>query len=206
MPIVKPKKASSVSQDSTSSDEVLYRRFANGDEKAFEVLLGRYGSRVFGYLVRFFGDRELAGDLTQEVFIRVISAAQDFRGESSFATFIFRITRNLCIDFMRSRGARPDCDAASLNSGSEIKDRIVISNLPGGDERTLSDELSSALMAALAALPPEQREVFLMREFEGLRFAEIASLLGVNENTVKSRMHYAVMHLRSALQGFWGSK
>lgn len=204
MPVVKPNQVTSVSQDGMSSDEVLYRRFANGDEKAFDALLTRYGSRVFGYLVRFFGDRELASDLTQEVFIRVISAAKAFRGDSSFATFIFRITRNLCIDYMRSRGARPDSDATS--SDSDIQINKLSGDLPGGDDRTLSDELSRALTAALAALPPEQREVFLMREFEGLRFPEIASLLGVNENTVKSRMHYAVMHLRSTLKGFWGSK
>ncbi|NOZ01521.1 MAG: sigma-70 family RNA polymerase sigma factor [Deltaproteobacteria bacterium] len=161
---------------------------------------------MLGYLTRFFGDRELATDLTQDVFMRVIRSAGRFRGDSSFTTFLYRIVRNLCVDVMRSRAAHPDSRAASLERTAGPDDRPLAETIPGrepdGEDRALSGELSRALAKGLERLPPEQREVFLMREVEGLRFAEIASILDVNENTVKSRMHYAVVSLRKALAAF----
>jgi RNA polymerase sigma-70 factor (ECF subfamily) len=194
--------------DNEVTDEDLYRRFSEGEEKAFAVLLDRHGGKVMGYLTRFFGDAELAADLTQDVFLRVVSAAGDFRGESSFKTFLFRVVRNLCIDVMRSRRARPDFNAASLDHGKDGDEddrplsEAIPGTAPGGELRVLSGELSGTLEGALGRLPAEQREVFLMREVEGLKFCEIAQVLGINENTVKSRMHYAVTSLRVALAGF----
>lgn len=188
------------------SDEELYHRFAQGEERAFRLLLDRHGDKVLGYLTRFFGDRELATDLTQDVFMRVISAARRFRGDSSFTTFLFRIVRNLCVDVMRARAARPDTHAASLDQGHDPDDRPLSETVPGrepdGEHRILSGELSQALKEGLAGLPVEQREVFLMREVEGLKFGQIAEVLSVNENTVKSRMHYAVVSLRRTLTAF----
>lgn len=196
----------SVHPEGRSSDEELYRRFAEGDERAFRALLDRHGDNVLGYLTRFFGDREMATDLTQDVFLRVISAAPDFRGGCSFRTFLYRIVRNLCIDVMRSRRARPDAGAASLDDdcddGGRPLSEVVPGDSPGGTDRTFSGELSEAVSAGLERLPPEQREVFLMREVEGLKFCEIAEVLGVNENTVKSRMHYALASLRASLARF----
>lgn len=200
--------ADSSVQYGQAADEDLYRRYAEGDDRAFAVLLDRWGGRVVGYLTRYFGDRDMAEDLTQEVFLKVIAAAADFRGESSFRTFLFRIVRNLCIDVVRARSVRPDLAAASLDgtAGDDPDGRLLAEVLPGdspaGDQRTLSGELSEAFLRGLTALPEEQREVFLMREVEGLKFREIADVLRVNENTVKSRMHYAVLGLREALDGF----
>ncbi|MBM4394980.1 MAG: sigma-70 family RNA polymerase sigma factor [Deltaproteobacteria bacterium] len=200
------KAAGSVHPLGRSSDEDLYRRFAEGDERAFSLLLDRHGDNVLGYLTRFFGDREMATDLTQDVFLRVISAAPEFRGGASFRTFLYRIVRNLCIDVMRSRRARPDAGAVSLDGDCEDDSRPLSEVVPGvspqGPDRTFSGELSIAVRAGLAKLPAEQREVFLMREVEGLKFCDIADVLGINENTVKSRMHYALTSLRQALAQF----
>lgn len=206
--LIQRNRSASVHSPESGSDEDLYRRYAEGDERAFRVLLDRHGGAVLGYLTRFFGDREMATDLTQDVFMKVIAAAGDFRGESSFRTFLFRVVRNLCIDVMRSRASRPDARARSLDApaGHDSDDRTLGEVVPGrahaGDLRTLSGELSEALEAGLARLAPEQREVFLMREVEGLRFPEIAEILRVNENTVKSRMHTALASLRESLAGF----
>lgn len=191
-----------------ASDEDLYRRYAEGDERAFRMLLDRHGGAVLGYLTSYFGDREMATDLTQDVFLKVIAAAEDFRGESSFRTYLFRIVRNVSIDALRARRARPDGRATSMDAplGHDPDGRAfgdtVAGTAPGGDQQTLSGELSQALEAGLAGLSQEQREVFLMRQVEGLRFHEIAAILGVNENTVKGRMHYAVTNLRESLAGF----
>jgi len=190
------------------SDEDLYRRFAEGEEEAFEVLLNRHGDQVHGYLFRYFGDRELAADLSQEVFLRLVSAAGEFRGDSSFRTFLFRIVRNLCIDHVRSRAARPPVDSLDATTGGDpdgpsLGDRLAG---PGPDPSagTFSGELRKALEAALAQLSPALREVFLLRAVEGLRFPEIAAILGVNENTVRGQMHTAVMRLRRQMGGFSG--
>jgi len=205
--LIKRKAVRTVYKDAREvSDEDLYRRFAKGEERAFRLLLDRHGDKVLGYLTKFFGDRELATDLTQDVFIRVISAARRFRGDSSFTTFLFRIVRNLCIDHMRSRSASPDSRAASLDQVDGPGDRPLSDTIagkePDGAHRTLAGELSDAVERGLADLPEKQREVFLMREVQGLKFAEIADLLGVNENTVKSRMHYAMVSLRETLSIF----
>ena len=201
-----PNRRRSVYPYEAASDEDLYRRFAGGDERAFEVLLDRHGDRVFGYLVRFFGDRETARDLVQEVFMRVIAGAGSFRGESSFSTFLYRVVRNLCVDVMRSRAVRPESGAASLDAPDDPEDRPLKDVIPAagldGVSRALSRELSQALEGCLARLPAEQREVFLLREVEGLKFSEIAAVLDLNENTVKSRMHYAVQTLRRCLAAF----
>lgn len=203
----KPKSRASVYPGATESDETLFELFSGGDERAFEVLLDRHGDEVFGYLTRFFGDRELAADLTQDVFLKVIASAGAFRGESSFRTFLFRVVRNLCIDVMRSRSARPDSRASSLDSrgpggeGPSLEERVAGTS-PEGSARTFSHELSGALEAGLRRLPDEQREVFLMREVECLKFREIAVILAINENTVKSRMNYAIKSLRESLDAF----
>jgi RNA polymerase sigma-70 factor (ECF subfamily) len=190
------------------SDEDLYRRYAEGDDRAFRVLLDRHGGAVLGYLTRFFGDREMATDLTQDVFLKVVAGASGFRGDSSFRTFLFRIVRNLCFDVLRVRKGRPDARARSLDgpAGPGLDDRslgdVVSGTATSGLQRTLSGELSDALEAGLARLSAEQREVFLMRQVEGLLFPEIAGILGVNENTVKSRMLLAVKSLRQSLADF----
>lgn len=190
------------------ADEDLYRRFAQGEEEAFEVLLQRYGDPVHGYLFRYFGDRELAADLSQEAFLRLVSAAREFRGDSSFRTFLFRIVRNLCIDQVRSRAARPPVDSLDQASGPDpdapaLGERLAGSG-PDPSAGTFSGEVQQALQEALARLSPALREVFLMRAVEGLRFPEIAAILGVNENTVRGQMHTAVTRLRRQMAAFSG--
>lgn len=201
---LKPKRQTNVYLLGSLTDEELYRRFAAGDEEAFEALFERYGDRVFGYLARFFGDREVAKDLTQEAFTRVIVAARTFRGECSFATFIFRIVRNLCTDFLRShsKSATLALDTSDEN-GRPLSERLSTREHDNVD-KAFSEEIAKALERALEVLPEEQREVFLLRASQGLSFREIAEVLGVNENTAKSRMHYAVRALRQHLSGFQG--
>jgi RNA polymerase sigma-70 factor (ECF subfamily) len=203
-------RSGAVYKEDPRSDEELYRRYAKGDGRAFRALLNRHGGAVHGYLTKFIGDAEMATDLTQDVFMRVISAAEDFRGEASFRTFLFRVMRNVATDSLRSRIHRPDGNACSLDdpgrpdqSGPALVEKMAGSVVPV-DHKTFSGELSQALESGLAGLPPEQRETFLLREVEGLRFPEIATILGVNESTVKSRMLYAVRSLRQSLAGFGG--
>jgi RNA polymerase sigma-70 factor, ECF subfamily len=175
------------------SDEHLMRRFQDGDARAFEVLVRRHRTKLYSFLVRLSGDRARAEDLCQEVFLKVVRAAGEWQPRARFQTWLYAIARNQATDDARRhafRRAEPlDAPAAvAAPSDDPLPDR--------GAEAAL---VRPKLEAALAALPAEQREVFLLREYAGLRFAEIALVTRVPENTVKSRMRYALEGLREKL-------
>jgi RNA polymerase sigma-70 factor (ECF subfamily) len=176
------------------SDERLMLRFQAGDVRAFEELVRRHRTPVFSFLLRLTGDRGRAEDLCQETFLRVVRAAEGWEPRALFRTWLFSVARNQAVDEARRRAFRrtePLDDPARAAEPSQE---------PGPDRAAEGALLRPKLEAALAALPEEQREVFLLREHAGLRFAEIAVVTGVPENTVKSRMRYALEALRAKLE------
>jgi RNA polymerase sigma-70 factor (ECF subfamily) len=175
-------------------DERLMLRFQAGDVRAFEALVRRHRSPVFSFLVRLTGDRGRAEDLCQEVFLRVVKAAARWEERATFRSWLFTLARNLSVDEARRAAFRR---AEPLDAASGAPDAAAAS--PGPERGAASALLRPKLEAALAALPHEQREVFLLREHAGLRFAEIAEVTGTPENTVKSRMRYALEGLREKL-------
>lgn len=181
--------------------------FQEGDEKAFAVLVERHETRLWNFLRRYVGDAATAEDLLQDVFMRVLTHAEDWTPEAKVSTWMFTIARNLCTDHARRAVHRK---AASLDgSPSARKDDsgpILLERLagvdPGGEHRAEMGQMVARLDEALAQLPAEQREVFLMREVMDLSFAEIAQTVGATLPTVKSRMRYALERLRVALAAF----
>jgi RNA polymerase sigma-70 factor (ECF subfamily) len=175
------------------SDEQLMRRFQAGDAPAFETLVRRHRTPVFSFLLRLTGDRARAEDLCQEAFLRVVRGAAEWTPRARFQTWLYAIARNQAVDEARRQAFRraDPLDAAPLAA--------TAADGPGPDRGAESALLRPKLEAALAGLPEEQREVFLLREYAGLRFHEIASVTGVPENTVKSRMRYALEGLRERL-------
>jgi RNA polymerase sigma-70 factor, ECF subfamily len=185
------------------SDEDLLALYATGDADAFGVLLERYRRPMFNFVARNAGDAPRAEDLTQEVFLRAIQRADQFRGESKVSTWLYRIARNLCIDHRRRMQHRrhASLDTPSAGDGPSLAERLP------GDARTadrdlVDGDLRARILAALEALPEDQREVFLLRQFENMAFAEIGEVVGASENTVKSRMRYALLRLREALSEY----
>jgi RNA polymerase sigma-70 factor, ECF subfamily len=187
------------------SDEELMNRYRDGETRAFEVLLERHRTPVFNFLCRYLHDRERSEDLLQETFLRLIRNVQSYTPRAKFTTWLYTIARNLAIDEVRRvrhhrnvsldqpmRGTQGDED------GPTYLDRLAA---PGGrgDDRLADGQFAAALYAALEALPPEQREVFLLREAEAMPFQEIAEIVGAPLNTVKSRMRYALEGLREML-------
>src|SRR3981189_3092510 len=174
--------------------------FQQGDVGAFEALLRRHRAPLFTFLLRMLGDRERAEDLAQETFLRIVKGAQAWEHRARFQTWLFTIARNLCVDHARrDRFRRAD----SLDAQGPGDEPPMVDSVPGreidpgrGAESAL---LRPVLQRALLSLPAEQREVFVLREQAGLPFREIAEMVGVNENTVKSRMRYALEGLRKAL-------
>lgn len=180
------------------TDEQLMRRFQRGEARAFETLMRRHRTPIHAFLCRLVGDRARAEDLLQETFLRVIKGVAGWEPRAAVRTWLFTIARNLAADEARRRAFR---DAEPLDPREGEAPRAE--RLPDGG-RLPDDAAGDALVrprleAALAALPAEQREVFLLREHAGLSFPEIATATGANENTVKSRLRYALVALRDRL-------
>jgi RNA polymerase sigma-70 factor (ECF subfamily) len=186
---------------SERTDEELLADFQQGDAGAFERLLARHRAPLYTFLVRMLGDREKAEDLAQETFLRIVKGAQAWEQRSRFQSWMYAIARNLCADRARRDRFRKtgSIDAEPVEgAGGTILDGLADPG-PLPDQAAESERLRPLLKAALLSLPPDQREVFILREQAGLPFREIAEMVGANENTVKSRMRYALDGLRKAL-------
>lgn len=187
---------------SDPSDEALLAAYAAGDLPAFEMLLGRYRSPLFNFLLRSARDRGRAEELYQDVWTKVIERCGDFRGDAKFSSWLYTIARNLSIDHqrkMRFRG-HASLDATQAQSGQSLGERIANPG-PSTEQLATGAFLRARIASAVEGLPDEQREVFLMRQLQGLAFKEIAEVVGIPLNTVKSRMRYALERLRSVLSG-----
>ena len=183
------------------TDEELLAAYQHGDVGAFELLLRRHRAPLYTFLLRMLGDTAKAEDLAQETFLRIVKGAQDWEHRARFQTWLFTIARNLCTDHARrDRFRRAD----SLDAQGPDGEGPMVDSVPGSGPDPArgaeSSRLQPVLVKALLSLPPDQREVFLLREQAGLQFKEIADLTSANENTVKSRMRYALQGLRKALE------
>ncbi|MBK9265606.1 MAG: RNA polymerase sigma factor [Polyangiaceae bacterium] len=188
------------------SDEVLMMRFQGGDQSAFAGLVRRHKTSVYNFILRTVRSREVAEDLVQDVFVKVVQNAADFKHEARFSTWAYTIARNVCIDHLRKAALRrhPSLDqAANTNSGEDgptLGERIADAHFASAVDRVaIGAELGQRITRAVEELPPEQREVFLLREVANVPFKEIAEIVGVPENTTKSRMRYALERLQQAL-------
>jgi RNA polymerase sigma-70 factor (ECF subfamily) len=179
------------------SDEELVAAYQKGEARAFEFLLKRHETGVFNFTRRMLGNRMEAEEVTQESFLRFIRAASRYRSEAGFRNYLYRIARNLCLDLLRKRSrggggspgtATPDGSLESVPNGN-----------PGPDDQADARRTRQALQQALQALPPEQREVFLLKEVRDLKLQDVAAVTGANINTVKSRLRYALHALREQL-------
>jgi RNA polymerase sigma-70 factor (ECF subfamily) len=195
-----------VSRD--DSDEGLMLRYQKGDVRSFELLLTRHRKPVFNFILRFVGDPAHSEDLLQEVFLRVIKGAEAYQKQAKFTTWLYTIARNLCVDAARRGKHRKaaSLDVPMMNGdgkeGATLLDVVPDPKATGSDRRVLDKELHGRLHGAIAKLSEDQREVFLMREFLDMPFKEIADVVGCPENTVKSRMRYALEKLREELEEY----
>lgn len=192
----------------SEGDAALLKKFSLGQSDAMERLVERHGSSVYAFVRRFLGNAPVADDVYQEVWLKVIRYADRFEGRSRFTTWLFQITRNVCMDHRRSTLRRKDGvslerDGALASDGIEgvpLRDQVADKGA-STEDRVAGDEERAALENAIALLPDEQREVLLLREKTELTFEEIAEIAGLSPNTVKSRMRYALLNLRKSLKG-----
>lgn len=175
--------------------------FQSGDKTAFRLLLARHQKPLFGFLLRFLKTYENAEEAFQEVFLRVVKSQKDYKPTAKFTTWLYTLARHYCIDFMRKEKFRQhqsiDQDAGESSGHSRFEK--YLSNPESLESITEGKELQDHLMAVLDGLSPEQKTVFLLREFQNLPFDEIAKITQVPVNTVKSRMRYAVQAIQTGL-------
>lgn len=183
-------------------DETLMLRFQSGDRAAFAQLVRRHQGPLYNFALRQVRTPQVAEDVVQEAFVRVVQSAADFKHEARFTTWVYTITRNLCIDQLRKKALRkhPSLDETKGEGGEGPTLGEQTADPRASVERAATGtELKERIALAVDKLPDEQREVFLMREVANLPFKEIAEITGVPENTVKSRMRYALERLQEAL-------
>ena len=189
------------------TDEALMTRYQRGDLGAFSTLVERHKTPLFNFVLRQIKAPPAAQDLTQEVFLRIIESASSFKHEAKFTTWAYTIARNLCIDHLRKASYRkhPSLDQQSGESGEgpSLGEQVADLHPRASTERgAISSEIQVKVVAAIEGLPDEQREVFLLRHVGNLAFQEIAEITQTPENTVKSRMRYALERLQEALTDF----
>ncbi len=183
---------------SHSDDQLLAAYAERGDQFAFQQLVHRHKDRVYGFILGMVHDAELANDLFQDTFLKVIDVMHRRRGgytpQGRFLGWVLMIARNVVYDHKRSRNKWKDV----ANSDEEYWDRLP-DNAESPDEELYSKQRSQWLNACIESLPPSQREVVLLRQDAGLTFREIAEITGVSINTSLGRMRYALINLKKMM-------
>lgn len=189
------------------TDEALMLRFGEGNAPAFEVLYARHKGPLFRYFRRQ-SDEAHAEELFQEVWMRVIKARGNYTVEAKFTTWLYRIAHNRLVDHYRASGKRLEQSLDQLESDPSSEEarttehEPLLADAPSArpDEAAFRQQQLASFGAALDALPPEQREAFILREDGGLSLDQIAETTGVGRETAKSRLRYAVSRLRKTLE------
>ncbi len=185
------------------ADEELVRLFTAGEPAAYEALVRRHQDRVFSMCVRLLGDRAVAEEVAQDVFINMHRNLHRFRGDSRFTTWLHRVVVNHCKNKMMYQGRRHQHRHDSIDLGIGPDGETMRRELPdksqGAEERMVNQELYAALEEGISALPEDQRAIVLLRDVEGLSYDEIGATLDLAEGTVKSRLHRARLELKGRL-------
>lgn len=193
-------------------DRRLIRKLRQGDDRAFEELVGLYQNRIYGLMLRMIGNPEEAEDLAQEVFITVHRAIGSYRGEGRFYTWLYRIATNTCknrIKYLRGRNFHrsvpvdetPEAHGAAADGGPLI---TLQSQIAGPEAMTEGNRLQSAIQRELAQLDEEHRLLIVLRDVQGMSYQDILRVTGLQEGTLKSRLHRARIALKDRLKGHLG--
>jgi len=174
-------------------DAELVARAKTGDSDAFELLVKRYRNEVFALSYHFVRNREQAWDVSQEVFIKVHNALARFRGDASFKTWLMRITANQCKDYLKKRRL----ETVSFDDSRYAED--APSHVLPPDRSLEAQEIGEAVEKALSKLSHKHRTAFILREFEGLSYEEMAQVMDCSIGTVMSRLHHARKKLQKGL-------
>jgi RNA polymerase sigma factor (sigma-70 family) len=180
------------------SDQELISEYLSGNHASLAHLVNRHKSKVFAYILMVVKDKQLADDIFQDTFIKVINTLRSgtYKEEGKFIQWVMRIAHNLIIDFFRKAKRLPMLEKS--NDGSDIFDnvRIIEDSI---EDRMINDQIQEDIRSLIELLPREQREVLIMRHYSDLSFKEIAEQTDVSINTALGRMRYALINLRKMI-------
>ena len=183
------------------SEEQLIRRAQQGDNGAFEELLLLHQKKVYNLCLRMSANPDDALDLSQEAFLRAWRSLGQYQFEASFSTWLFRLTSNICIDFLRRKKRRQETSLTeSYDDSDEGAELSVPDAQPGPEQQAMTNETKIELARAMEQLSPEHREILQLRVIEDLQYEQIADILGMRVGTVKSRLARARLALRKILK------
>jgi len=184
--------------DASAGHDILLAQARAGNRQALEALLERYQRQVYGFGMRMCGNPDDAKDVLQETLLTMASGIRDFRGESSLSTWLFTIARNACIKLHRRSTFAPGHERA-LEIGATTEAKDVADPARRADEVLARKQVERALGEAIDELEPIYREAIMLRDVEGLTTPEVADVLGVTPQAVKSRLHRARISVRERI-------
>jgi RNA polymerase sigma-70 factor, ECF subfamily len=177
------------------TDEELVDSCLAGDRSAFDVLVGRWNRKIQGAIYRMVGSEEEARDLSQEAFFKAYRALPAFKRQARFSSWLYQIALNLCRDRMRRQKGRTLLSLDALEEAGEAPPQAGVSALDLLEARDLHERVA----LAVAELPADQREVIVLKEYQGLTFFETAEVLDLPVSTVKTRLYRGLRQLRERL-------
>ena len=175
------------------------QRASEGDPEAFRELVERYGDRIFSLLTGITGNRLDAEELTSDVFLKAFTHLDRFRGECRFSTWLYRLTQNVCIDFLRKQKRQQHVSLTFSEDEDEGKELSVPDPEPLPEERVIFNEKQEAIRNAMNALPVDFREILELRVVRQLPYEQIAQIMDLPVGTVKSRLARARLQLKKRL-------
>ncbi len=194
-----------VDEATLARERRLVRRLKAGDERAFQEMVRTYQDRIFGLMYRMIGNRQEAEDLAQEVFITVYRAIGNYRGEGRFYTWLYRIASNTCKNRIKYLKGRNFHRAADIDESPEAHvpgaaggpTSSLQSQVPGPEAAMEGNRLQTIVQRELANLDEDHRLLIVLRDIQGLSYADIVRITGLQEGTVKSRLHRARVALKA---------
>jgi RNA polymerase sigma-70 factor (ECF subfamily) len=184
----------------TATDDALVKRAQEDDERAFGELVTRYESKVYSLAMKMLRNPEDAEDVLQETFLRAYRGIKSFKGNSTFSTWIYRITANSALMRLRKK----QLPQVSIEDSDERETPIAIADwAPGPAEQLLNQEMQRVMDEAIESLPHEFRQVFILRDVEEMSNADVAEILDLSVAAVKSRLHRARLKVRNRLAQYF---
>ena len=190
-----------------TDDLTLVKRVRSGDQRAFRLLVERYQRKVYAVALGMLRDKEEAMDVSQEAFVKVYKYLDHFKGDSSFYTWLYRITSNICIDLLRkrnaTRGEAVEFDETMAMDVSEANLGALGSKLGTNPQKSaLRRELAEKIQEALEQVPEKHRAILLLREVEGMSYEDLARTLEIPKGTVMSRLFHARQKVQKILSEY----
>ena len=187
----------------TERETELIKRAQKGDTRAFSDLVAAYDSQVMNLAISIVGRGEDAADVYQEIFIKVFKALKNFRFQSEFKTWLYRITVNTCYTMIRKRQRSRDVVPTGIEENPDYYLNQPDDDIDDTDSDLMRGEMSEVLRQAVEELPPKQRAVVALRHYHDKKIREIAEIMKINEGTVKGYLFRAVKTLKSKVEPYY---